>query len=226
MKAHVRSILFCFTLIELLVVVAIIAILAAMLLPALAAAREKARRASCTSGLSQMGKALASYTGDYSGYFPSGLSWNATEGFDEGEIYSDPKTGEWIDCAVSGTPNARDGRMYFRAIATGGVPMGTYSQPGNAHGGLATGNALKMGPLGTGFLITAGYLADARLFYCPSATGTVATKTNTQIFSPGSATAHKAVIPRSYATCSTVQTCIGARPSRSGARPAALTPGR
>jgi prepilin-type N-terminal cleavage/methylation domain-containing protein/prepilin-type processing-associated H-X9-DG protein len=77
-----------FTLIELLVVIAIIAILAAILFPIFAAARERARTASCAANVSQLGKAIKQYAQDYEGSFPP---------IDHGDV---PLT-TWVDIAVT-----------------------------------------------------------------------------------------------------------------------------
>jgi len=147
-----------FTLIELLVVVAIIAILAAMLLPALAAAREKARRSTCANGLNQMGKGIESYCADYSGYYPAGHGWDPTRsGREERYTELNPATG------VSETigHDTMDGNRYFRFGSNFRcVAFGYWTT--------ATPGSLRAMPWGLGHLLRTGQLSDARILYCPS----------------------------------------------------------
>ena len=68
-----------FTLIELLVVIAIIAILAAILMPALSSARDRARTSTCTNNLKQLSLAYGAYIDDYNGFLvPDNPSFNGS----------------------------------------------------------------------------------------------------------------------------------------------------
>jgi prepilin-type N-terminal cleavage/methylation domain-containing protein len=128
-----------FTLIELLVVIAIIAILAALLLPALANAKERAKRTQCISQLKQLAQASIMYAGDNSDKLPI---WGGPP---------DPKHHENVIEYLWET------RYIYSGPSNIKVPQD-----------LAQGMALGGQYQNLGYLYTSRFVGDGRILFCPS----------------------------------------------------------
>jgi prepilin-type N-terminal cleavage/methylation domain-containing protein len=147
-----------FTLVELLVVIAIIGVLVALLLPAIQAARESARRASCTNNLKNLGLGVLNHH-DIKKHFPVSMGYTI-EGYESPGVAS-PCAG-WI---LNILPQLEEQALYDR-FTQGGAFEGSYSAQ---QGGCVLPKAMHgVGSIKNGISVPQLMQTQLSILQCPS----------------------------------------------------------